>query len=68
MTDIIANVNTGVSLETMPIIIVSIVVVIAVVAAVVFSVISKKNKQKKKEAGSGTASQCCHLRAGETAQ
>ena len=50
MTDIIANVNTGVNLEVMPIIIVAIVVIVAIAAAVIISTVSKKNKQKKKEA------------------
>ena len=35
MTDIIANVNTGVNLEVMPIIIVAIVVIVAIAAAVI---------------------------------
>lgn len=44
----VENVNTGLTLEFLPIIIAGVVLVAAIVLGIVLSQISKKNKKKKK--------------------
>ncbi|MCH5200342.1 MAG: hypothetical protein J1F60_05215 [Oscillospiraceae bacterium] len=45
---IIDNVNTGIGIDLLPILIAGGVVIAAIIFGVVLSVVSKKNKQKKK--------------------
>ena len=49
LTDFTANVNTGLNLDIVPILIAGGVLVVAIVLGIVLSQISKKNKKKKKE-------------------
>ena len=48
LMDVIVNVNTGLNLDLVPILIAGGVLIVAVVLGIVMSQISKKNKQKKK--------------------
>ena len=48
LADVIVNVNTGLNLDLVPILIAGGVLVVAVVLGIVLSQVSKKNKKKKK--------------------